>query len=114
VNTPEKCFYRDHMRSARAAALADAEGFQDVLHSLELIGQMLVGKVLGLRKYENEISSLAANSPLSYEIPLEWPQYHNTFGALYTELRQARNDAAHQGSHARIATSPCSRANHYS
>jgi predicted transcriptional regulator len=105
VNTSEKCFYRDRVRSARVIALADAEGFQGVVHSLELIGQMVVGRVLDLGKYENALSNLANNSPLFSEIPLRWPGYHNTFSALYKELRQARNDAVHQGSHARTATS---------
>src|ERR1700730_3496809 len=105
VNTPERCFYRDHVRSARAVALADAEGFHSILHSLELIGQMLDGRVRDLGKYEKAISSLADTSPLFAEIPRQWPQYHNTFGALYKELRQARNDAVHQGAHARTATS---------
>ena len=104
MNTPEKCFYRDHLRSARAVALADAEGFQDVLQSLELIGQMRLGKVRSLGKYKNTLSDLANASPLFAEIPLQWPRYHTSFSALYDELRQARNDAVHQGSHARIAT----------
>jgi len=104
VNTPEKCFYRDHLRSARAIALADVEGFQDVLQSLELISQMRFGKVRSLGKYKNTLSDLANASPLFAEIPLQWPRYHTTFSALYDELRQARNDAVHQGSHARIAT----------
>ncbi len=104
METPQKQFYRDQLRSARAVALADAEGFQAVLHSLELIGQLLVREVLDLGRYEDELSSLADASPLSADIPSEWPGCHTTFRALYDELRRARNDAVHQGSHARTLT----------
>ena len=104
MEPPQKQFYRDQLRSARAVALADAEGFQAVLHSLELIGQQRVGEVLGLGAYEDELSRLADASPLSADIPSEWPGCHTTFRALYDELRRARNDAVHQGSHARTLT----------
>ena len=104
MESPQKQFYRDQLRSARAIALADAEGFQAVLHSLELIGQQLVGEVLGLGGYKDKLSSLADASPLSADIPSEWPGCHTTFRALYDELRRARNDAVHQGSHARTLT----------
>ncbi len=104
METPQKQFYRDQLRSARAVALADAEGFQAVLHSLELIGQQLVRKVLDLGGYKDALSSLADDSPVSADIPSEWPGCHTTFRALYNELRQARNDAVHQGSHARTLT----------
>ncbi len=100
----QKLFYRDQLRSARAVALANAEGFQAVLHSLELIGQQLVGEVRGLGEYEAELSSLADASPLSADIPSKWPGCHTTFRALYDELRRARNDAVHQGSHVRTLT----------
>ncbi len=73
METPQKQFYRDQLRSARFVALADAEGFQAVLHSLELIGQQLVGEVRDLGGYEDELSSLADASPLSADIPSKWP-----------------------------------------
>lgn len=39
----ERMYYRDQLRSARYAALADAEGFQSVCYALEALG-MRVGK----------------------------------------------------------------------
>jgi len=104
VETPLEEFHRDLLRSARAEALADAEGFYAVLHSLELIGQQLTGKVRGLGYYRCALSCLADDSPLSDCIPSTCPKYHTKFPALYDELRQARNDAVHQGAHARTLT----------
>ncbi len=104
METFQKQFYRDQLRSARSVALADAEGFKAVVHSLELIGQQLVGEVRSLGKYEDKLSNLAHASPLSADIPSEWPGCHTTFRALYNELKQARNDAVHQGAHARTLT----------
>ena len=104
MKAAEKQFFRDQLRSARAVALADAEGFQAVVHSLELIGQQLAGKVLDLGKYQEKLFDLAKSSPMSADIPSKWPGYHTTFRALYVELRRARNDAVHQGSFARILT----------
>jgi hypothetical protein len=100
----KRLFFRDQLRSARAVALADAEGFGTVVHSLELIGQLRLGKVKGLGEYQKKLSELAAASPFSVEIPTRLPEYHTEFRALYEELKQARNDAVHQGAHARILT----------
>ncbi len=100
----QKQFYRDQLRSARAVALADAEGFQAVFHSLELIGQQQIGEVLGLGGYADALSGLADASPLSADVPRDWAACHTTFRALFDELRRARNDAVHQGAYARILT----------
>jgi len=64
LDVDRKQFYRDQLRSARDAALADAEGFQAVIHTLELMGQQMKGKVLDLGKYENKLTCLADDSPL--------------------------------------------------
>jgi len=92
------------MRSSRASALADAEGFHSVIHALELLGQQYSGECRDLGFYTKTIACLAAHSPLATEVPEYLPIYHNTFGALYEELRQARNDAIHQGAYARSLT----------
>lgn len=100
----QKQFYRDQLRSARAAALADAEGFLAVIHTLELMGQQMKGKVLDLGRYKNKLTCVADDSPLCDEVASKCPAYHTTFSALYDELRRARNDAVHQGAYARILT----------
>jgi CBS-domain-containing membrane protein len=50
------------------------------------------------------LSDLASASPLAADLPSQWPGYHTAFDALYDEMRQARNDAVHQGAYARTLT----------
>ena len=97
-------FYLNELRSARNAALADAEGFQAVIHSLELMGQQLTGKVLKFGEYKRKLNCIAGLSSLSHKIVSKYPAYHTKFSDLYKELRWARNDAVHQGAYARILT----------
>ena len=114
LNEEQKEFYRDQLRSARYAALADAEGFQAVIHALESIGRQIMGKALSfglykgetlsLWRYKDPLSCLAHDSPLAIEIPSKWRAYHTEFLSLYDELKDARNDAVHQGAYARILT----------
>ena len=113
LNEEQKEFYRDQLRSARYAALAD-EGFQAVIHALESIGRQIMGKALSfglykgetlsLWRYKDPLSCLAHDSPLAIEVPSKWRAYHTEFLSLYDELKDARNDAVHQGAYARILT----------
>jgi hypothetical protein len=104
VEPPQNSFFRDQLRSARAVALADAEGFHAVLRVVELIGQQLGKNISGLGRYKTMLSGLASASPLATDLPSQWPEYHTEFGALFDEMRQARNDAVHQGAYARTLT----------
>ncbi len=129
LSEEQKQFSRIQLRSARDAALADAEGFQAVIHSLELMGQQLAGEIRnGLGNYKNELKGLAEHSPLSLSVDLEQLNkvhslplhcfrqlslstdlerlmtYHTSFCDLFDELKDARNDAVHQGAYARILT----------
>lgn len=104
VEASHQQFFRDQLRSARSVAFADAEGFQAILHAIELMGQHLIRKVGDLGKYEKALRDQAGDSPLSENIPSNWPECHTAFPPLYSELRQARNDAMHQGAYARILT----------
>ena len=63
LSEEQKQFYRDQLRSARAAALADAEGFQIVIHTLELMGQQLKCNIGDLGKYEKKLKSVAGFIP---------------------------------------------------
>ena len=114
LNEEQKEFYRDQLRSARYAALADAEGFMAVIHTLESIGRQIMskalsfglykGETLSLWRYKDPLSCLAHDSPLAIEVPSKWRAYHTEFLSLYDELKDARNDAVHQGTYARILT----------
>jgi len=100
----EAIFFRDQLRTARAAALQDAEGFDQILFCLERLGLQLLGVVGALGAYRSELVRLAAQTPLADEIPRKWPAWHSGFGTLYDELLDARNDAIHQGAFARSLT----------
>ena len=75
-----------------------------VIHTLELMGQKLTGTMLNFGGYQTKLNCVAGLSSLSHKIVSECPEYHTKFNILYEELRQARNDAVHQGAYARILT----------
>jgi len=97
-------YWRDQLVAARDAAFRDAEGFQDVLFTLEKIGQFLSGETGTLASYKSVIEGLASQSCLAYEIPSSHQGWHTPFGDLYDLVRKARNEAMHQGSYARHLT----------
>ena len=97
-------YWRDQLVAARDVAFRDAEGFQDVLFTLEEIGQFLSGKTGTLASYKPAIKELASQSCLAYEIPRSHQGWHTSFGDLYDLVRKARNEAMHQGSYARHLT----------
>lgn len=57
-------FFRDQFRQARATALQDAEGFQEIIFVLERFGAHLIGKIKDLGKYGKAIEREAMSSPL--------------------------------------------------
>jgi CBS domain-containing protein len=95
-------FFRNQLRAARAATLADAEGYQQVLFALERLGMFLTRTAKWLGHYRACIERLASVSPLAEDIPKAYPEWHTGFGVLYNEVCQARNDAFHQGAIARV------------
>ena len=97
-------YFRDELRNARASALRDAEGFQEILFTLERLGITLYGEVGDLGKYGKEIQTIANNSPLASEIPNLLRESHLPFDDLYELVKDARNDALHQGAAARHLT----------
>jgi hypothetical protein len=97
-------FFRDQFREARATALRDAEGFQEVLFVLERFGTSLTGGIQTLKKYEGDIQKMALISPLAKDIPERHKSWHLPFSKLYELVRKARNDALHQGAFARHLT----------
>ena len=103
---PEAAIYfRDQFRQARAGALQDAEGFQEILFVLERLGYYRSGKEVGsLRSYQGTIVEQAKHSPLAADIPTEHPTWHSEFVTIYELVREARNDALHQGAFARHLT----------
>lgn len=101
----EALYFRDQFKQARAAAFADAEAFQEIVFVIERLGSYLTGKILSLRKYKDAVHSVAAMSRLADEIPEKHHTWHSGFATLYDLVREARNDAFHQGAFVRFVTS---------
>ena len=104
--------FRDQFRNGRAIAQADAEGFQELLFVLERFGMMRYGEILSLGGYCTKISECAKQSTLEKTLqetflePNEtwYRQWYTPFEVLYEAVRNARNDAMHQGAQARHLT----------
>jgi CBS-domain-containing membrane protein len=94
----------DELRRARAAALGDAEGFPEILYTLERIGTALSGRVATLDAYKRYIQEIANASALSAELTPQQRHGHTEFDRLYDVVRAARNEAMHHGVFARHLT----------
>ncbi len=71
--------FRDQLRTARAAALRDAEAFPDIVFVLERLGAYLIGRLGDMGQYCNEIAGIAAHSPMAVDIPAKVPQFQQRF-----------------------------------
>jgi CBS domain-containing protein len=100
LSSEERAFFRDRLREARYAALADAEGFSQMCFAIEGLGKRLNPKARGLADCHNVLKKLAQTSAL---LPDEQdaPRAVKHFRALFTSIRDARNDAMHTGAYAR-------------
>jgi CBS domain-containing protein len=112
LSADERQFYRDLLRAARYAALADSEGFDEICFAVESLGMRLLGKQAALGKgtprnegYEPRILKLALTISWRDALAKEYAGCFTRFEALYESLRSARNDAMHTGAYARHATS---------
>jgi CBS domain-containing protein len=103
--SPEaRIYFRDEFRTAVAAAQSDAEGFQEIIFTTERLGLTLTGKIGDLGKYKDAINRLVSESSPREYVAKQQSQWHLPFGALYEIVRDARNDALHNGSIARHIT----------
>ena len=105
LEPPERLFYRDRLRNSRYAALADAEGFQEVCFAVESLGMRLLGRESTLNNYQPRVKEIALAAPSLSAFPEKFPMFFARFDSLYDIVRRARNDAMHIGSYARHATS---------
>ena len=96
-------YFRDDFRNARAAVLADAEGYQKVLFALERFGQFIrIREAQGLGDYKGDIVAFVRrNHSREGNISQE---HFTSFGRLYELVNQGRNDALHQGAKGRNLT----------
>ena len=88
--------YRDRLRTARYAALANSEDFDQVCFAIEELGLALLGRQAAMNDYLPGLSALVKSGPRSSE--------RASFEALFGIVRKARNDAMHSGAYARRVT----------
>jgi hypothetical protein len=100
----ERLHYRDRLRNARYAALADAEGFGEVCFAIEALGLRLRGTESTMGNYVEQIRPLSGDAPTLTELATQFPSLFTRFDALYETVKNARNDAMHTGVYARHAT----------
>ncbi|MGE4452652.1 hypothetical protein [Castellaniella sp.] len=100
----EVVHYRDCLREARYAALADAEGFEAICFAIESLGLRLLGEQGTLERYKRRIADRAQRSPALTTLAKSHPSRLKSFEALYKSVQAARNDAMHIGAYARHAT----------
>ncbi len=115
-------YFRNEFRDARATALKDAEGYQQILFVLERFGSYLFERG-GCEKHEHSedskglgvykkciIDLVKKHHPLEKhrEKKPKWTSLyrdsHTAFGSLYEMVMHGRNDALHQGAFVRILT----------
>ncbi|HJT32548.1 MAG TPA: hypothetical protein VJ783_10935 [Pirellulales bacterium] len=98
-------YFLKELRNARLAAQQDGEQFDELLFVFERIGCYRLKKACSLGTYKAPLLSLASESDLGRH-PLADSQhfFHSAKDALYELVREARNDALHQGARARHLT----------
>ncbi|MGF6575088.1 hypothetical protein ABH945_007217 [Paraburkholderia sp. GAS333] len=104
LNWQQRLHYRDRLRAARYAALADAEAFTGICFVVEAIGLHVVGAELNMGSYIDKIREISMDSIVLTDMPQRFPGQFSGFDALYRTMQSARNDAMHAGVYARHVT----------
>lgn len=101
----------DQFRSARLAALADSESFDQVIHVVERLGSYLskeelgdLGKYGSLEKYRPGFIAYVKSRGVAVDDGSQFDRLLTPFETLYDLVKDARNDALHQGAFARHLT----------
>jgi len=103
--TPEVArYFRGELREARAQVLLDSEAFEAIVFVLERLGRVLKPEGKGLGHFGGVFCRLAELSPLAFELPEAFPDYHLSFARILDLVREGRNAAVHEGALARHVT----------
>jgi hypothetical protein len=102
----ERRFFRDQLRQARSVAQLDAEGFQPIVIALERMGNMKLPKARGFGDYRPVLLAIVEKSA-SGSLRNGDPRFGMAPDALYTVVKDGRNDALHQGAYARHLVKHC-------
>lgn len=103
LSSDECVYYRDLLRAARYATLADAEGFGEICFAIEALGLRLLGKQKNMGKYFESLLPLADSSLTLSQLSGKFPVFFTGYSALYDAVNSARNDVMHSGAYARHA-----------
>ena len=99
--TPESALtFRNAFREARLKVLANAENYEELLFVLERLGTHLAGRDVGLAKAKPCIMTLVEHGALQGK-PAASDMGELCASELYELVRNARNDAMHEGAFAR-------------
>src|SRR5688500_14446729 len=82
----ERAFFREMFRKARERALCDAEGFSDVLYTLERFGARLKPNAKGMKDVRDRLLPWADQSPLATATPRTHRTYHTAVDALFKQM----------------------------
>ena len=96
--------FRCAFRSARAAALRNAEGWMHIVVAIEQLAAYRAPKAKSLDAARTRIELIALKSSLAEDVPRKWRSLHTPFSELYNHVRRGRNAAVHQGAAARRLT----------
>jgi hypothetical protein len=103
--------FADQFRSARLKALADAESFDQIIHAVERLGSYLTKEEIGdkgesgsLWRYRCKLNELVKSYGLPIDVRAQFKNQLTPFDTLYDLVKDARNDALHQGAFARHLT----------
>ena len=94
--------FRIQLQQAREGAVKDAEAFDGIIQVVECLGSYCLGRVAPLGKLQPKVEEVAIRSVLA-DLP-GLRNVHTPFSVLYDLVRNARNDAMHQGAYARHLT----------
>jgi hypothetical protein len=94
----------EQLRQARDHAFRDSEAFDEIIHVVGRLGSFLYKALGDLGRYKKDIEEWARQSALAEDLPAQWRGFHVPFSLLYDLVKDARNDAVHQGACARYLT----------
>jgi hypothetical protein len=104
ISPEARLYFRDQFRNAIASAQRDAEGFQEILFTIEKLGVTLSGEISSLGKYKSYINNFVESESSREVVAKLLPQIHLPFSELFDLVKDARNDALHSGAIARHIT----------
>lgn len=106
LTADQRLYFRDELRAARARALLNAEGFEPIIVALERLGSLLHPTGRSLGDYHDVLLTIARDSTHG-TLDGCMPEVISSLDSLYKNVRVGRNQAVHEGAHARHLVRHC-------